>query len=308
MKIAITGSSGLIGRELLSQLYSAYQNAEFILITRNADNKKNIPRINNVKLDLLSITSESASLFFKEEKIDYLFHLAWDTNHSDYLVSENNQKWESSTIILIDEFYRNGGLKFIGIGSSLEYDWNYPSPFKEAESLLSGNKWKYGQAKLNVYRHLIEKSKSITYLWCRVFFVFGPGQGDSRFIPLLINNALYGGPPITANTNLKRDYISTFEIAKQIIMMFKTDYSGPINISSGSAITLGEIIQILEAITGKLINLSKEKYNDNFEIKELFGSIDNIKLYFPEYAYRKKDLENDLKKVINIIQNNISTK
>jgi nucleoside-diphosphate-sugar epimerase len=306
MKIAITGSSGIIGRELLGQLYSTYQNAEFILIIRNAGNKKNIPRIINVTLDLLSITPESASHFFKKEKVDYFFHLAWDTNHSDYLVSENNQKWESSSIILINQFYINGGLKFIGIGSSLEYDWNYPSPFQESESLLSGNTWKYGQTKLNVYKHLVEKSKEISYLWCRVFFVFGPGQGNSRFIPLLINNALYGGPSITANTDLKRDYISTFEIAKQIIMMFQTDYSGPVNISSGNAIALSEIITTIEAITCKDINLSKDKYNDNFEIKELYGSIDIIKLYFPEYAYQKKDFENDIKKVISIIQNSKS--
>lgn len=302
MKIALTGSSGIIGRELLSQLYITYKNAEFILIIRNKDCNKNIPRISYVNLDLLSITSESASSFFKENKIDYFFHLAWDTNHSDYLVSENNQRWESSSVILIDEFYRNGGLKFIGIGSSLEYDWNCPSPFREVETFLSGNKWEYGKAKLNVFKHLEEKSKSISYLWCRVFFVFGPGQSHSRFIPLLINNALYGGPPINANTNLKRDYISTFEIAKQIIMMFQTEYSGPVNISSGNAIELGEIIQIIEKITGKKINLSKEKYNDSFEVLELFGSIENIKLYFPEYTYQKNDFENDINKVISKIK------
>ena len=56
--------------------------------------------------------------------------------------------------ILIDEFYKSGGVKFIGIGTSLEYDWAYPSPFYENKSLVSGNNWKYGQAKLNIFKHL----------------------------------------------------------------------------------------------------------------------------------------------------------
>ena len=87
MKIAITGSTGIIGRELFLQLYNTYENAEFVLIKRNDDNNIIIPRVRNVKLDLLSITPDSARAFFEDQKIDYFFHIAWDTNHENYLIS-----------------------------------------------------------------------------------------------------------------------------------------------------------------------------------------------------------------------------
>ena len=301
MKIAITGATGIIGRELLTQLYNSYPKAEFILIQRQISDSINTSRIRKIELNLLDINPELVINFFNEYRPDYFFHLAWDTNHSDYLKSEKNKKWQSSSILLIDEFYRNGGVKFIGIGSSLEYNWDYPSPFHELQAPINGNSWEYGKAKLNIYKHLAGKTSNSSFLWCRIFFVFGPGQSDSRLIPLLIKNSIFGGKPISVNTNLARDYISTFEIAKQIILMFQTDYSGPVNISSGRSIKLGELIKTVEMLTSKKINLSNEKYDDNFEIKEISGCINNIKIYYPNYIYEQKDFNNDLLKVINII-------
>ena len=302
MKIAITGSTGIIGRELFRQLYAKYEDADFILINR-AEYNIEIPRVRSIKLNILSLNKKIAHLFFKKQKINYFFHLAWDTNHLNYLISEDNLKWESASIILIDEFYINGGLKFIGIGTSLEYNWEYPSPFYENKSLVSGNNWKYGQAKLNIFKHLFEKSNDISYLWCRVFFVFGPGQDASRLIPLLIRSALYGGTPVAVNIYSKRDYISTFEIAKQILMMFESIYSGPINIASGKALSLGEIISIIEGISGKSISLSKGEYSENFDIKEIYGSLENTKKFFPNYSYEINDLKRDIEKVMITFEN-----
>jgi len=303
MKIAITGSNGIIGRELFSQLYNIYENAEFVLILRNVVKKEIIPRVSYVKLDLLSITSESASLFFKKENIDYFFHLAWDTNHSDYLVSENNQKWECSSIILIDEFYRNGGLKFIGVGSSIEYDWKYPNPFNEINSNLNGNNWAYGKSKLNIFNHL-STIPNISFQWHRIFFVFGPGQSNKRLIPLIISNALNNTESLSVNLNLGRDYISTFEIAKQISLMSTTSYSGALNICSGKPILISEIISKIEKITQKKVVISSKEFKDNFELQNISGCQHIIKSYFPDYNYSEINFENDLKETIKLFYQN----
>jgi nucleoside-diphosphate-sugar epimerase len=302
MKILISGSAGIIGRQLLLQILKHYPGAAITVINRNASDHIYNKRITNIKLDLLTIDENKAITLFNEIKPDLFFHLAWNTSHKDYLTTHDNIKWEQVSIALIKSFYSSGGKKFIGIGSSIEYDWKSGSRFDASTSLLNGNGWLYGQCKLNVYEYL-KSLPDISYLWCRVFFVFGPGQSETRLIPLVIKNALYSDGNLTINRELKRDYISTFEIARQIIMMQETDYSGAVNICSGRVTKLGDIIRVIENYTNKCVTLSDVQYQGSFENESIGGNIDLINRYYPDYSYSFEDFEVDLRKTIEDINN-----
>jgi nucleoside-diphosphate-sugar epimerase len=304
-KILITGSNGIIGRQLLAQLLDSYPSAEFTVINRNRMQSPVDIRVNVVELDLLNIDEARAEDLFNKIKPDLFFHLAWDTAHKDYLTTQDNKVWENISVILINSFYASGGKKFIGIGSSIEYDWKEQSPFNESVTALNGNGWLYGQCKLNVYNYLASLP-DIDYLWCRIFFVFGPGQGRTRLVPLIINNALNGGSPLSINVRLERDYISTFEIARQIIMMQQTKYSGAVNICSGRVVKLGDMIHAVENYTSKQVELSNAQYQDNFENESIGGSIELIERHYPNYSYTYKNFEMDLGKAINSMETNNS--
>lgn len=293
MRILVTGSNGIIGIEVLKQLKLFYPNADIYQMNRKKieNNKKSF------SIDLLNINNEEVSKILNDIKPNLLFHLAWYTDHKDYLTSSLNKSWETATINLINAFYNSGGEKFIGLGSSIEYDWNFQSPFKENSLDLNGNKWAYGEAKTNVFKYL-NSLKGISFQWDRVFFVFGPGQSKSRLIPLIIDNAINGGTPLKANLNLKRDYISTYEIGKQVTMMSTCNHIGSINICSGNSPTLQEIISMIEDIINRRVSISKVKYIDTFEIMDISGSIDTIKKFYPNYKYDTNSLKLDLKEMI----------
>ena len=294
MVIFISGSNGIIGKQLIKQLKLTYINATIYELIRKQDNTVE----NSIIIDLLCIDAHKIDILFNKYKPSLFFHLAWCTNHSDYLVSTENILWEKLTINLINSFYDSGGHKFIGIGSSIEYDWkNNTAPYHETNTALNGNNWIYGKSKINVFRHL-SNLKNISYQWDRVFFVFGPGQTRNRLIPLIINNALNNSDAISINLNLSRDYISTFEIAKQIALMSITSYSGSLNICSGRSISLDVIVSKIETITSKKVTISANKYIDNFEIEDIYGSQDIIKSYLPNYNYSEFDFNEDLKKTI----------
>lgn len=299
MKILVTGSNGIIGQQLLSQLLNTYPLAKFIVINRSTRLTEN-KRVKSIGLDLLNIGDEKVLSLFDDIRPDLFFHLAWDTGHKEYLTTLDNKKWEEISILLINNFYNSGGKRFIGIGSSIEYDWAGKSPFLETQASMNGNGWLYGQSKLNVYKYLTSLP-NISYLWCRIFFVFGPSQGKTRLVPLIINNAINGGVPLTINLDLKRDYISTFETARQIIMMQKTNYSGAVNICSGRVIQLGKIVRIIEDHTNKHAVLSDVKFQDNFENESIGGNIDLIKKYYPDYSYSFEDFTVDLEETIDHI-------
>jgi nucleoside-diphosphate-sugar epimerase len=294
--IFISGSSGIIGKQLTKQLYLTYPNAIIYEICRK--NENNNPYC--IELDLLNTISVKIDALFNKYKPVLFFHLAWCTNHSDYLISDENIKWEQITINLINSFYNSGGQKFIGIGSSIEYDWKYPSPFNELNSNLNGNSWTYGKSKINIFNYLTN-IPNISFQWDRVFFVFGPGQSKNRLIPLIINNAINNSEPLSINMKLGRDYISTFEIAKQISMMSTTSYSGSLNICSGKSMLLGDLVSKIETITQKKVSISSNEYIDNFDVQNISGCQDIIKSYFPHYIYSESDFEKDLKQTIKLI-------
>lgn len=293
MIIFITGSSGIIGKQLVKQLYLTYPQATIYEIGRK---NRNVDK-NYIELDLLSTNPFKVDEIFNHYKPYLFFHLAWCTNHSNYLVSEENILWEKATINLINSFYSAGGQKFIGIGSSIEYDWKYPSPFNEFNSKLNGNNWIYGKSKNNIFNYL-SNIPNISFQWDRVFFVFGLGQDKNRLIPLIINNALNNLEPLSVNLNLGRDYISTFEISRQISMMSTTSYCGSLNICSGKSILLGDLVSKIETITRKKVSISSNEFKDNFDVQNISGCQDVIKLYFSNYIYSEDDFENDLKETI----------
>jgi UDP-glucuronate decarboxylase len=296
--IFISGSNGIIGKQLKKQLNLSYPNATIYELIRKED--KEIE--NSIIIDLLNIDYHKIDKLFNKYKPFLFFHLAWCTNHTDYLVSTDNVLWEKLTINLINSFYNSGGYKFIGIGSSIEYDWkNNTAPYHETNSTLNGNNWIYGKSKINVYRHLCSL-KNISYQWGRVFFVFGPGQSKNRLIPLIINNALHNSEPLSINLKLGRDYISTFEIAKQISIMSTTSYSGSLNICSGKSILLSELVSKIENLTNKKITISSNEFKDNFDVQNINGSQEIFKSYFPDYEYINFD--QDLEETINWYKKN----
>jgi nucleoside-diphosphate-sugar epimerase len=297
MKILITGSNGIIGRQILNELIINYPGSDIYAVNRTISNNYKAAEVQTVELDILNADESTIVSLFERTKPSLFFHLAWDTNHSDYLSSSNNVKWEEQSKVLIDCFYRSGGRRFVGVGSSIEYDWKELSPFDENSSKVGGNGWLYGVSKLNVARYL-ESLKDVSYLWCRIFFVFGPGQSPTRLIPLIIQNIAGNKDPLSLNLELKRDYLSTFEIARQIVMMQKTDYSGPVNICSGKGTEIGEIVNLISELLNKKTDLSPVKYDDKFEIERLYGSLKVLKNYYDNYTYSADDFKRDMQKTI----------
>lgn len=303
MRILITGSNGIIGKQVLDALINDSKSYEIFLINRSKPENYIILEENKIKyfeINLIKTNKKDIDNLMYQLKPEIFIHLAWNTNHVDYLISESNLLWESVTINLINSFYTYGGRKFIGTGTSLEYDWTGSPNLKlnEFTSNLSGSKWLYGQSKLRIFRYL-ESLKNIEYLWCRIFFVFGPNQEKSRLLPKILNSYYDRNSPISLNLNLKRDYISTFEIAKQLIMLMKINYSGAVNICSGYSIELNLFVETASRILQLPPNISSIKFEDNFELQDLSGDLGVINMLFENYKYTKEDIESDIEKTIN---------
>ena len=302
MKILITGATGLIGKQLKNKLCHFYSDFDIFYLTKN----KSINNKNTFYLDIINSSETEINEIFKTIKPDLFFHLAWETSHSTYLTSNENILWEIKTIEMLKCFYKHGGRKFIGLGSCIEYDWNTNMPLIENKSLLNGNNYIYGTSKLNIYKYL-KNLNNVEYTWNRIFFVFGPGQSNSRLIPQLVRNAFNNENKLEINLNSSRNYISSFEIANQILMMAKSTYVGPVNICSEFSIKLSQLVDHISFVTNKNINVTFNE-SDRFSIyKEINGSINTIKKVYPNYTYNTTELFKDLDITIKDIINTFNT-
>ena len=108
MKILITGSNGIIGRQMLNELIINYPGSDIYTVNRTISNNDQAAGVQSVELDILNADESTIVSLFEKIKPSLFFHLAWNTDHKDYLTSVKNKLWEEVTINLIDAFYESG--------------------------------------------------------------------------------------------------------------------------------------------------------------------------------------------------------
>jgi nucleoside-diphosphate-sugar epimerase len=185
-------------------------------------------------------------------KPSHLISLAWTTTHGAFWSSPANLDWAGSTLHLARIFREQGGVRFVGAGTCAEYDWGMPSPYSEAHSPCNPNTL-YGVAKLATFRMLESYAKVIglSLAWGRVFFLFGAGEGPKRLVPSILSNLLSGTPAICRNPGLSRDFMHVDDVARAFVALLDSPAEGAVNIASGRATAIGDLVTMLGEAVGR---------------------------------------------------------
>ena len=243
-RILITGASGFVGTQITKLLIS--QQKDLVLVTRRKDAFQEIESkgiITIVQSD--NIFSENKNWWKKHLiDIDIVIHLAWYVEPNKYLNSEKNIECLSGSLTLAKAATEMDIKKFVGIGTCFEYDLNYgllqlDTPLK-ADSL-------YSSAKISTYLMLSElfKDFAISFLWCRLFYLFGEGEHKSRLIPYIHEKIKSGDPVELTSGNQIRDYMDVREAAELILSYTFSEYSGAANICSGKPTSVRQIAETI---------------------------------------------------------------
>ena len=183
-----------------------------------------------------------------------LLDLAWDTTPATYLHDFNNLNWIQSSLNLTRSFIASGGQRVLGCGTCAEYDWSagylteYNTPYK------SGTLYSASKIALRQLTHQICKDAKTSFVWVRPFFVHGPHEHQSRFVPQLINNAIQNKvlqmPP---QAHRVRDYLPIQEAANAIVACLLSQQQGDFNIASGQAIMLSDLAKTIAFEVGNVL-------------------------------------------------------
>jgi nucleoside-diphosphate-sugar epimerase len=78
--------------------------------------------------------------------------------------------------------------------------------------------------------------------WGRVFFLYGPNEHPQRLVSSVILSLLRGEPAKTSHGRQIRDYMHVQDVADGLVSLLHSDVRGAVNISSGQATTIRELV------------------------------------------------------------------
>jgi len=248
-RVLVTGASGFIGRHALEPLLQ--RGLELHAVTSRDAPTQQAPRdVHWHQADLLDPGSHGA-LLTAVAPTD-LLHLAWYAEHGSFWTSTENLRWIAATIALVHAFAEYGGRRAVLAGSCAEYRWGDPGPCLEGVTPLEPATL-YGTAK-NATRAVLAAAAGelgVELAWGRVFFLYGPGEAPGRLVASVIGSLLAGERALTSDGRQIRDFLHVADVAGAFAALLDSRVTGAVNIGSGEARPLRDVIDAIGAATGR---------------------------------------------------------
>lgn len=242
-RVLLTGATGLIGRQMATPLKAAGHHVIALSRGGAVDDADEV-----ITADLLDDSDRRAAL--RAARASHLVHLAWHDAAAGRMQAPENLDWAAATIELVREFAGLGGKHVVAAGSCAEYDWSYET-LAETTPLKPGSL--YGQAKAQTGLLLAGAAGALDLrlVWARIFFCYGPGEPRGRLLGDLIHGLNAGLPVDCTDGRQERDYLHTADIAAALVALLGSDLSGAVNVGSGQALEVRELILTLAELAGR---------------------------------------------------------
>lgn len=287
-KVLVTGASGFIGRHTIDKLKASGYEVHAIAF------KNPLTTIDVIwhTVDLLNF-AETAKLIEKL-KPTHLLHLAWDVSPG-YLNSLNNFEWVNASINLMKEFQKHNGKRIVMSGTCLQYK-EIDSPYNE-ETTPRVPSFVYGTCKqaLQSMLEIFSAQTGISYAWGYVFFLYGKYEYPYRLVPSVMD-ALIRGENIDCTSGQQiRDFLYVEDVADAFVRLLDSDFQGSINIASGQALQLKELInKIVDLSNNKnLVNIGGKPtpQNERYQILADTSRLKTVLNWTPKYSINEGLIE-----------------
>jgi len=248
--VLITGANGFVGRQIIRSL-----EAEGIdLIPAVRQGKENtVSNFKNVKKIITSkdLFAEDESWWEEQCKdVDIVIHAAWYVETGKYQDSSINIDCLIGSLKLAKGAAKAGVGRFLGLGTCAEYD--------QSQGVLTVNTplkplTIYAAAKANLFTtlsHWLPK-ENVSFAWIRLFYLYGEGEDKKRLVPYVRSKILQGDFVDLTSGKQVRDFMDVAEVGKKIAGISLTNQIGPINLCSGTPITVRQFVEKIAAEYGR---------------------------------------------------------
>ena len=238
-RIIVTGAAGFVGRNVIPLLVLA--GYEVIAISRKTHVSEK--SLTYRQLDLMD--TDAVSQYLREASASHLLHLAWNVEPGVFWSSNTNFLCLQASIHLVREFVSCGGQHVIIAGTCAEYDWQFGICNEQTTPCKPGSLYSACKHALHCVLEQHAKKERYRLAWGRIFFPFGSYESSEKLIPTVIRGMLTQTKVQCSEGSQKRDFIHSDDVAKAFYEIVESDIQGAINIGSGTALSIREIVSYI---------------------------------------------------------------
>lgn len=241
-RVVVTGATGFIGRQIVRAL--------------DVDGIALIPVVRAGKEGLLSGVRHvdkvitTPDLFSEDEawweaqcqNTDLIIHAAWYTEPGKYQQSPLNMDCLVGSLRLARGAAKAGVKRLVGIGTCAEYDQSHGTlTVNTALKPLTP----YAATKAALFLALSQwlPSQSVSFAWCRLFYLYGEGEDARRLVPYIRKQLEKGEPAELTSGKQIRDFMDVVDAGRKIAEVALSNHTGPVNVSSGIPITIRQLAE-----------------------------------------------------------------
>jgi dTDP-6-deoxy-L-talose 4-dehydrogenase (NAD+) len=261
--VLLTGATGFVGRQVLRGL--SKQGAQVRLVVRD---EKQGELVSQGCVESLvhspDVFAEDAAWWAKVCRgVDIVIHVAWYAEPGKYLQSAKNLDCLIGTLQMARGAVQAGVRRFIGVGTCFEYELS--TGILSEESPLQPLT-PYAGSKAAVFMALSQclPQQGVEFAWCRLFYLYGEGEDARRLVPYLHSNLAAGQPVKLTGGKQIRDFLNVREAGQMIAETALGHQQGPVNICSGTAITVRQLAERIADEYGRRDLLEFGARPDNF--------------------------------------------
>jgi nucleoside-diphosphate-sugar epimerase len=235
-RVLVTGARGFVGRHAIAHLQA--RGFEVHGVTASAVAPED-GSIRWHRADLLDANDRRQLV--GAAAADVLLHLAWYAKPPGYWHDPVNMRWLSATLDLVQLFAERGGRRVVGTGTCAEYDWSHGLCTERVTPLSAASLYASTKAACGEVLQAYGARAGVGVAWARLFFLFGPHDDPSRFVPSMVT-ALEANQPWRCHSgNHVRDFLYVEDAAAALAALAASPVEGPVNVASGRPIRLGDL-------------------------------------------------------------------